>query len=234
MKELFPYIRTLVIDRLAGKSFSQGFFRKSELVGAIQSHVDAALSVYQIEDLVDPDSASAEVFETLLKGKAISHKDQEFAGRYFRFNNLQLQSFRSSYLKNDPVAQAAQEIGDRFFQDVFDGFRTSQGPDYARQDKPLPASVIKQQDWSEISSRIDEKDIGEIKSKVSDLTRAIEQSDLDDRTKRNALARAESVLSLLDAPDPPWEVIVELLNNRYFTAILNTMAIFQLIMGGIS
>lgn len=231
MSDLFPYLRTLVVDSLAGKSLSDKFHRKGELVDALQRQVEVTTEAHGIGDLIDSETFSEYLFDTLVEGKIIRTNQQEFAGTYYRVNNAQLAAFRSNFLKSDAIAQAANQIGERFFPDVFEGYRASQGFDAPSVGQPIPKSVILQQDWSQISANISEQARADIKEKVAVLIQAIEQSDLDERLKNNAKRRAESVATLLEAPDPPWEIIVDLLNNRYFAAILNTMAILQLILG---
>lgn len=87
------------------------------------------------------------------------------------------------------------------------------------------------QDWTGIAAKIDAAKLVVVKDQVNALLLTIDQSDCDDRTKKNARKHAEAVVALLEAPDPPWKVIVELLNNPIFTAFLNTAAVLSLIFG---
>ena len=86
-------------------------------------------------------------------------------------------------------------------------------------------------EWNGVSRRLGDAGLKEIREKAMALRASVEQSDLDPRQRANALKHVDAVVDLLDAPDPPWEIVVDLLNNRYFSAILNAMAILQLITG---
>ncbi|WP_373491536.1 hypothetical protein [Parasphingorhabdus sp.] len=101
--------------------------------------------------------------------------------------------------------------------------------------EPLESLVsglpITSSSWTGISDRIGISEKQTIIEKIVSLRSAIEQSDLDEITKKNALARANAIESLLEAPDPPWREIVELLNSRYLCAFLNVTAILQIIFG---
>ena len=85
--------------------------------------------------------------------------------------------------------------------------------------------------WTGISERIGGSEKQIIIEKIVSLRSAIEQSDLDPQTRKNALSRADAIECLLEAPDPPWREIVELLNSRYLCAFLNVTAILQIIFG---
>jgi hypothetical protein len=90
---------------------------------------------------------------------------------------------------------------------------------------------IDSQDWTGIAVRMNAAKLVVVKDQVNALLLTIDQSDCDERTKRNARKHAQAVITLLEAPDPPWKVIVELLNNPIFTAFLNTAAVLSLIFG---
>ncbi|WP_397580862.1 hypothetical protein [Sphingorhabdus sp.] len=86
-------------------------------------------------------------------------------------------------------------------------------------------------DWTGIATKIDAAKLALVQNQVTALLLTIDQSPCDDRTKKNARKHAEAIVALLEAPDPPWKVIVELLNNPIFTAFLNTAAVLSLIFG---
>ncbi len=71
--------------------------------------------------------------------------------------------------------------------------------------------------------------IAEIRSRLVSLRGVIDQSDLDVRQKKNAIAYLYAVEALVHSPDPPWKVIIALLNSPVLTAFLNTAAILALI-----
>jgi hypothetical protein len=86
-------------------------------------------------------------------------------------------------------------------------------------------------DWTGISAKIDKPRLEMIKSQANALLLTIEQSDCDQRTKGNAKKHVEAIIALMEAPDPPWENIVDLLNSKYLTAFLNVTAMLSLIFG---
>ena len=86
-------------------------------------------------------------------------------------------------------------------------------------------------DWTGIAAKIDAAKLAVVQNQVSALLLTIDQSDCDDRTRKNARKHAEAIVALLEAPDPPWKVIVELLNNPIFSAFLNAASALNLIFG---
>jgi hypothetical protein len=86
-------------------------------------------------------------------------------------------------------------------------------------------------DWMGVAAKIDGARLLSVKNQIGALVLTIDQSECDDRTKRNAKKHAEAIVALLDAPDPPWKLIVELLNSPVLTAFLNTAAVLALIFG---
>ena len=74
-------------------------------------------------------------------------------------------------------------------------------------------------------------EIAAIKEQLGSLRGVIDQSQLRPREKKKAIAYLYAVEALVDAPDPPWKVIIELLNDPVLTAFLNTAAVLTLIFG---
>jgi hypothetical protein len=85
--------------------------------------------------------------------------------------------------------------------------------------------------WTGIEKRISAETVASILERVTPLRATIEQSDLSDRDKKNAIGRVDAIEKLLSTPDPPWKTIVELLNSPILTAFLNVTAILALIFG---
>jgi hypothetical protein len=99
------------------------------------------------------------------------------------------------------------------------------------EDGTLSSKLVESADWTGIAARIGPTELGEIRDKVRALRDSIEQSPLDQRAKANALRRIEALQTLLEAPDPPWKAIIELLNSPLLTAFLNAAAIMTIIFG---
>jgi thioredoxin 1 len=69
-----------------------------------------------------------------------------------------------------------------------------------------------------------------IRKQIVALRGAVEQSELPLREKHQAMAHLYAVERLVQAPEPPWRLIVELLNHPVLTAFLNTAAILAIIL----
>ena len=229
--ELYPYVRPLTISRLGGVGLPGNHFRKEEMLGFLRNQILVAIESYEIDDIVDVGTCADLLFDELTAKKVLREEVQKYAGSYWRINSAQMKLFANDFPKNDSVSKSAARIGERFYPDVFDGYRTETGAFAGDTDALIPRSTIAAQDWSSISKAISENDKQDIRAKVDDLVDTIKQSDLEDHLKINALKRAESVALLLEAPDPPWEVVVDLLNNRYLQAFLSAITIAQLIIG---
>lgn len=189
------------------------------------------IEIFEISDLLNPAMLANLLFDDLLAKKVIRDRTEQFAGTYFRFHQAQMNSLATEFSRTDPVTAAASQIGPRYFPDVFDGYRAENGITNDAAKQLVPQSVIDAQNWTEVSAKISPETRKDIRSRVDSLIETIRQSDLDERLVQNALKRAESVAELLDAPDPPWEVVVDLLNNRYLQAFLTALTIVQMIIG---
>lgn len=229
--ELYPYIRPLAIKHFAGIGLPSKHLRKEEVLSVLEKEISKSLAGYEVDNLFDLPMYASLLFEDFVTKNVLREEVEKFAGSYWRFNSVQMKSFAGEFPKSDSISQAASRIGSRFYPDVFDGFRAQNGITTDGSDPLVPKSVIAAQDWSSIADRINAKTKEDIRSKVQELIETIRQSDLDDRLQANALKRAESVALLLEAPDPPWEVVVDLLNNRYLQAFLSALTIIQLIIG---
>jgi len=89
---------------------------------------------------------------------------------------------------------------------------------------------IESANWTGISQKISDANLSDIRSRAAALNEAIVQSDADESTKANARARVDGVVKLLEAPDPPWKEIVEILNSQHLNALLVVTNLLQLIL----
>lgn len=232
-EEIDPYVRALFFMSQSPLEIPAEHLRRAEMAPLLVEKVCEVAHVHNVSDIVDPQSLTDKIIDELIKAGVILVESPRFAGDYYIYRNSRFQSYRSEVLQKDGIVNTSARIGPRFFPDVFDGYRAAHGLKSLGHDGLIPQSVIQQQNWAAISARISSDSQSEINQKVLELIQAIKQSDLEESLKNNALRRAESVAKLLEASDPPWEVIVDLLNNKYFTAFLNSMAIVQLIIGSI-
>lgn len=230
-EEIDPYIRALFYLSESPVEVPAEHLRREEVRPLFLEKVSEVAHLHNISDLVDPLRVTDQILDELIKSGVIHVDVPRFAGEYLVYKNSRFQTHRSEFLQKDGIVITSVRIGPRFFPDVFDGYRTVHGMKFSGQDRPIPPSIIQQQNWTAVSARISSDTHSQIHQKVLELIEAIRQSDLEESLKKNALARAESVSKLLEAPNPPWEIVVDLLNNRYFTAFLNSMTIIQIIIG---
>ena len=85
--------------------------------------------------------------------------------------------------------------------------------------------------WTGLTERLGPATVAQIRSGARVLVEIVEQSDLSATEKQNALACARAVEELVNAPDPPWKQIIDLLTSKPLTAFLNVAALLALILG---
>ncbi|WP_095011019.1 hypothetical protein [Tsuneonella mangrovi] len=83
--------------------------------------------------------------------------------------------------------------------------------------------------WTGLTQRIGNERIAKIRENTAALILTIEQAEMPDRDRQNALSRARALDDLVQAPDPPWRIILDILNSAPLTAFLNSAAIITII-----
>ncbi|WP_375403872.1 hypothetical protein [uncultured Sphingomonas sp.] len=127
MAEIYPYARTLLLQSQAQLPLSQGYVRRDEILAALEIYARKALGKYEVEELIDIQSLSISVLQELVSGQAVFETEEDFAGTYYMYSPSHYTQFRDKALKADKVFARSQVIGDRFYPDVFDGYKRSQG-----------------------------------------------------------------------------------------------------------
>ena len=113
----------------------------------------------------------------------------------------------------------------------------TEGGDYiVTEDEPDAPEVpsFASANWTGITDRLGAEHRARINDLSGALLAAVRQSDLDERSKITACKHIEAVQILLEAPDPPWKAIVELLNQPALIAFLTAVDILRLIWGAAS
>jgi hypothetical protein len=112
-------------------------------------------------------------------------------------------------------------------------FLEQHGAVYQPSDDPIVEiqRAINSADWTGIAQRIQPDQLASIKRQVRSILATIDQSEADEKTKENFKIYVNAAISALEAPDPPWKAIVELLNHPGLTAILTVMNVLQIIFG---
>jgi hypothetical protein len=85
--------------------------------------------------------------------------------------------------------------------------------------------------WTGLTARLGPQKIAQIRAGVRTLIDVVRQSDLPSVEMENALACANAISLLVEAPDPLWKQIVELLTSKPLTAFLNVGALLTMILG---
>lgn len=130
MNEIDPYVRILVIRDTGDFSFPGGFQRYEELLPFLRDAIYNRLSSAGAPDtLTNVESLAAELFEEFVQSGAMGKDVQQFAGIYYKFNKKKYDDFREKALSGDPIHQAAERIGPRFFQDSFAGYLEARRPE---------------------------------------------------------------------------------------------------------
>ena len=91
--------------------------------------------------------------------------------------------------------------------------------------------AIDSSSWTGLTQRLGPQTIAQIRQGARVLVEVVEQSDLSEAEKRNALACARAVEELVNAPDPQWKQVIELLTSKPLTAFLNVASLLTIILG---
>lgn len=87
--------------------------------------------------------------------------------------------------------------------------------------------------WTGIENRLaaDPAVTAQIRSKLQELDRLVDATELTNSEKARAKAITTALLSLGESPQPEWRAIVELLNSPVITAVCNAAALTGLAVG---
>lgn len=239
MDSIYPYVEALFVDFVGNIGWPAGFHRDFEIKSVIERVTKDHLEAFKVDDLVDYEHLADRLFAEWRDASVIQIETQPFAGDYYRISSAGFKNYRTKFLEASPIYSAKLRIGERFYPDVFDGYRKQvareiDDPDAKEISLPVATANLEAVDWKQREAALTPSHIEEIQERARGLISAINQAELDERTRENALAHATAVIDLLQAPDPPWREIVDLLNSPVLCAILNAVAIMQLILGPFS
>jgi uncharacterized protein YegP (UPF0339 family) len=141
---------------------------------------------------------------------------------YFKYDNETI--FWTEGYQSEQSAKNAIEVILRNGPTAERRFATSSDPDSVQK-------AIDSADWTGLGRKITHENVIYIRSKANELLQAIFQSDADTQTKADAVRRVEAALLLLEAPNVPWRLVVELLNYPAVTAIMTALNLIQFIIG---
>ena len=92
---------------------------------------------------------------------------------------------------------------------------------------------IQSADWTGIELRLDAQPelTAQISKKVQELDALVELAGLTNVEHRRAKAITESLIKLVNSPQPEWRIIVELLTSKPMEAIATFVGIADIILG---
>lgn len=233
---LYPYAKVIFYNHEAELGIAPGHYKYDEVVDQLEGALRGRLEDMHLDDLLDYRGMAEQLFEDLRESEVIKEENQKYAGTYFFRDEGDASVKRKEFLRSSEINQSAGRIGARYYPDVFSGFRNQFLAEQELESLGGGAQLLDRErvsdlNWESVRQNMTPAKIEDLKLRIDGLVDAIRQSELTDRQKQNAEAHARAIEKLLEAPDPPWEVIVDLLNNRYFSALLNAAAILQLIIG---
>ena len=113
-----------MFNHVDGSTFEAlGFRRKPEIVSAIASAAQLAVSHYDADLSIDLDEFANSLFHELLDAGAIIKEGDYFAGEFYHFIQQRYHSFRTEALEASEPNKLAQRIGKSFYPAVFNNFR---------------------------------------------------------------------------------------------------------------
>lgn len=199
-------------------------FRFFELFGEMDG---SALS----DRVENTDVGSKRFLRRLIENECFERKVIPFAEPVFRYLPEQFKTHRATFLNSSAIHQQSAGFPS-YFNRAFEGYLASlEAAGEPAKGSVIPRDELAVVDWNEVASAHNLQSIRSIKSKIVELATAVQQAEIDDRLRTNLLARVRAVDALLESDDPPWEIIVDLLNYRYLTAFLSAFTIIQIILG---
>jgi hypothetical protein len=197
---------------------------EDEILGRLLTVSGKDRGAFQFFDDVEPgDERREEIEAALVRMKETGNLDYDepITGVSFADANLRItQAGRLQCLLNEgPILRTVMAGTSESIFDVAAAFQR------LREETEIVDSAL----WTGLTERIGNERITQIRENVVALILTIEQAEMTDRARHNALRRARAVEYLLQAPDPPWRTILDLLTSTPLTAFLNAAAILTII-----
>lgn len=222
-------IRVFAFRSLARPNMPENFVEYATLAKRFGLQALGALRDTGGDEIRTSEEVGEQIANELRDRGVLEPKAIPYGATVYRFDQATYADLRGDILRNSQIYQDSREV-DGYFNAVFEGFKRvnteSKTGTYSR-------SELNAVDWKQVTSRFATSGTKEIEVKIVELATAIQNSDLTDRQKKNLIARTRAVQELLDAPEPAWRSIVELLNDKNLCAFLNCLALLQIILGSI-
>lgn len=241
MSKIYPYLKPLVYSKiLASYPFPDAFGELETIEVCVLNQIEAVLTDFKIETEQEFHELAVDIVDELIDSSCIQKIEDEVAGRFYKVNKIKANQTAGNFRNSSEIEKTAKIVGNTFYKKALTNYFSE--PNLEKEN--LKSAVmngneiseslmdeIDSTDWTGVSQRIDAARLEQIKSQTNALLQTIQQSDCDDRTKVNAEKRIRAIVELVEAPDPPWKVIAELLSSPILTAFLNTATLLSIILG---
>ncbi|SEK46371.1 hypothetical protein SAMN05216382_0458 [Sphingomonas palmae] len=204
--ELTPYIRALLLLNVSSLEISGEAKKRSEVVSDVHYALTKGMNGYDIPSNYSFWPLTEQLLEELAKAKVIHSETIRFAGEYYTYINSRYPAFRKTALETNAIASAAGRIGGRLFPDVFAGYtqeainNTTHAEQLEEREPSIPVSLSENKRISLIN------EIGAVEARLDD-------QDLSNADKAQARAFLNAAKALTEAPEPPADLIWEILNR---------------------
>lgn len=123
--EIEDYARVVLLSALSHAGWPEGHHRRSDFLEHMSSALLPSLEKFDPRlSSLTTGSLIEGILQELIGSEALVASKDRFAGEYLTVNPVSIRDYRIARLSSDPIHGMAQAIGfDRFFSDVFAGYR---------------------------------------------------------------------------------------------------------------
>lgn len=162
MAEIDPYVQAYALRSIKQFGLSESFERQNVFFEHIAVTLHDLLDDLNASNVTDVEAISSQIFLEFVENGVIERRDVPFAGEYYRHIPGVYQNYRNNWLSNSEVHSQAQEIGSRYFPDVFSGYMSSMTgsdelyPDFGLAPAANRVVTFNDNQSADVSEKIDE------------------------------------------------------------------------------
>lgn len=123
--DITEYLYILILKNVTGLKLPSNPVRREEMLAKLESLIVGVLTTYNANDITDMNVFTEFVFDRLVVNKVIADFNVQYAGQYFFYAGSGFAAYQSKTLQNSSINAIAELVGNRFWPDVFAGFRTA-------------------------------------------------------------------------------------------------------------
>lgn len=124
MAEISDYVRAIFYrDSLSILAIPAGWNRRSEIVPIFETALQSILDHHGASDVIDAREFAEVLFGEFEASNSLQKREIDFAGDYYSLSHNRFNAVRQKELDNNVIHQMSEQIGARFYGDVFAGFR---------------------------------------------------------------------------------------------------------------